>query len=53
MSVTFNVKVASSMCHKYVPLYISFKTGMVCFSDAREGPLFLIKLSLVDKIELE
>lgn len=50
---TSNVKLVWSMCCKYIPLYISSKTGMVCFSGAREGPLFLIKLTLVDKIELE
>lgn len=51
--MTSNVKLASGMCCKYVPLYISFKSRMVCFSGAQEGPLFLTKWSLVDKIELE
>lgn len=52
MSMTSNVKLASSMCCFYIPVCICFTTGMVYVSDARDGPLFLIELSL-GKIELE
>lgn len=51
--MTSSLKLASTMSSKHVPLYFTFKTGMVCFSDDREGPLFVIKLGLVAKIELE